>query len=288
MNNILIIGSRGQLGSEVTTYFRNKKKKVIGLDITKPLHKDDIKTDIKKKDFLNSININKIKFIIYLAALNGVKQCDDNPKECIDTNVTSLINFFESIKSKKNKKIFIASSGECEYYDDKTKINNLYGYSKYISEKIGEYYSKRYKLDITFARFSTIYGFKLNAHTDKFIPKIINESISNKTIKINESGLKFNFIHYLDCIDAIIFLLNQKKISNNKLIYKIYNSKFITLEEAAKTIIKFSKSKSNLLINRENLQEKIKLLKLDNNLKWKPKISFNEGIKDLINYYSQF
>ena len=137
-NKILLIGGSGTLGQKIvkSNYFKN-------LD-----YPNKKKLNISKKNNIRKILKNNYNIIINCAALARMKECEKNPKKAKLINITSSLNLVNEIKryNLKNKKMIklIHISTDAVYpsingnYKESSKLKpyNIYGWSKYISEKI--------------------------------------------------------------------------------------------------------------------------------------------------------
>ncbi|WKZ25935.1 MAG: NAD-dependent epimerase/dehydratase family protein [bacterium] len=150
---VLITGVSGEVGyGLVKKLFESKKYNIIAVDIKTPeqdiiknTHKF-IKSDILDFKILESIfKNNDIDTVIHLASILSTGG-EKNPELASDINIMGTLNLFKlatkySIKNKKSIK-FIFPSSIAAHGDPIT----IYGISKQACEKIGVYYSKRYKL----------------------------------------------------------------------------------------------------------------------------------------------
>ena len=157
MSRILIIGSEGQLGSELSTFLKKKKNidDIILSDI-----KDNSSSDLTYKK-LNALNFKdleslvedyKIDDIYHLAAILSAKG-EVEPMLTWDLNMNSLFNVLNLAKNKTIKKVFWPSSISV-FGNNTPKINTnqfsikepntVYGISKLSGERWCEYYNIKY------------------------------------------------------------------------------------------------------------------------------------------------
>lgn len=174
MDNILIIGACGQLGTELTL----KLRELFGVDhvIASDLHgpikmiKDGIfvELDVMDKTKLDEvISRYAITQIYHLAAILSAKG-EQNPKLAWDLNMNSLLNVLEAGRNGVSK-IYWPSSIAVFGPDtpktrtpQKTVMNptTIYGISKLAGERWCEYYHQKYGVDVRSIRYPGLIGYK--------------------------------------------------------------------------------------------------------------------------------
>ena len=169
MSRILIIGSEGQLGSELSRFFNKKmiKDDIVISDIREvsSLDLNYIKLDaLSYTDLKKAVNDYDIKEIYHFAAILSAKG-EKNPMKTWDLNMNSLFNVLELAKNKLVDKVFWPSSISVfgnNSEKDNTQQNSVkdpitvYGISKLSGERWCEYYNRVYDTDIRSIRFPGI------------------------------------------------------------------------------------------------------------------------------------
>ena len=169
MSRILIIGSEGQLGSELSNFLKDKKdtNSIVLSDI-----KENSSSSLKyvQLDALNYSELEKIvkdfkiSEIYHLAAILSAKG-EENPMLTWDLNMNSLFNVLELARNKLVEKIFWPSSisvfgnNSPKVETDQFSIKEpttVYGISKLAGERWCEYYNSKYDTDIRSIRFPGI------------------------------------------------------------------------------------------------------------------------------------
>tara|TARA_B100001175_G_scaffold59988_1_gene48582 strand:- start:861 stop:1790 length:930 start_codon:yes stop_codon:yes gene_type:complete len=173
MENILIIGSGGQLGSELEDYLVSLygREKICSSDIKKNNSSSGnfIVLDALDKDSLyKTIKENNIKIVYHLAAILSAKG-EDNPIKTWNLNMNTLFNILELAKEKILSKVFWPSSiavfGPSSPKNPAPQFSimdptTVYGISKLAGERWCEYYNKTYSTDIRSIRFPGIISYK--------------------------------------------------------------------------------------------------------------------------------
>lgn len=173
MENILIIGSEGQLGSELEDYLVSLygRKKIYSSDIKKNNSNSEnfiVLDALDKDDIYNTIKENNIKIVYHLAAILSAKG-EDNPLKTWNLNMNTLFNILELAKEKLLSKVFWPSSiavfGPSSPKNPAPQFSimdptTVYGISKLAGERWCEYYNKNYSTDIRSIRFPGIISYK--------------------------------------------------------------------------------------------------------------------------------
>ena len=140
-------------------------------------------------------------------------------------------------------------------------------------------------LNYIILRIFNIYG--INKKNDFFNYVYDNIKSSNK-IKIYNSQIKLSWLHIDDLTDAIIKIINSKKITNQ--IINLGGDKSFSNLQTVKKILKIGKLKIKLdKIKNPSKNKKINinspdLKKIKSLINWKPKIKFESGIKKFFNF----
>ena len=301
---ILVTGGAGYIGNVlIRRLILEKKVKKITLldnffykqeqtilDVISEKKLDVIKGDVRNKNFFKNI-IKKHDIIIPLAAIVGAPACDKHKKLAKELNLDQ-IKFICDLKDRNQILILpVTNSGygigkKNKFYDENSPLNpiSLYGRTKVASE--------RYILDsnnFISLRLATVFGISPRMRVDLLVNDFVYKSYKFKKLILFESHFRRNFIHIKDIAEVIIFLLNNfKKTKNN-----IYN---VGLEDANLTkkqlALKIKKKIPKLsIIENEFTKDPDQRNYLVSNKKiyntgWKPKFSIDDGIDELVKYYS--
>lgn len=305
---ILVTGGSGFIGSAITKYLVENKKKVIVFDnnsrgrsrrLSTVKNKINfIKGDIRNKKKLFSIN-HKIDTVIHLAYVNGTKYFYKKPYEILDIAVNGLINILEFCRKKNVKNFYLASSSEV--YQDPFKIPTdekemlkipdihnprySYGGGKIISELYGIHFAKKFLKKFIIFRPHNVYGHDMG--NDHVIPEFIKRfrKIGNKKkFLIYGTGQEErSFIHIDDFISGFDRVFKKGK---NSEIYNIGTTEKIKISKLAYLIakiqnksIKFQKTKILKGSPSKRCPDISKIKKLG----FKQKISLKDGITKLLN-----
>ena len=212
MQNILVTGGLGFIGSNLIELLLLKKYKVLNLDKvsyssnfynTKEYRKDKnykfIKCNLSNKNKLNKIIFkHKPIGIFNLAAETHVDRSIDGPKSFIDSNIIGVFNLLEIFReySKLNKKSKLIHISTDEVYGDilkgrshenfPYKPSSPYAATKAASDHLVSSYVRTYGIPAIVTNCSNNYGPK--QHPEKLIPKLIYNILNNKSLPIYGNG----------------------------------------------------------------------------------------------------
>lgn len=171
--NVLITGSEGFIGKNLSKYLWNRGNKIVPWDNkhNKPL-----------RDFTTTALLG-VDYVIHLAAKAGVRQSINEPDEYWETNVEGSKRLFD-ICYAEGVPVIYASSSNAKYW-----WMSPYATTKKAMEGLA--YPGQIGL-----RFTTVYG--PGSRPNMFITKL-----KNGTLKYVTEGHKRDFIHVEDVCSAI-------------------------------------------------------------------------------------
>lgn len=197
MDKILVIGSSGQIGSELTMELRKifGNSNVVASDI-KQAPEDILESGpfeiidvLDTKKVHENISKYKITQIYHLAAiLSG--NAEKRPIPSWNINMDSLLNILELVKEMNIKKLFWPSSiavfGPATPRENTPQFtimdpNTVYGISKLAGERWIEYFYNKYGVDTRSIRYPGLISFKTEAGggTTDYAVEIFYEAIRN-------------------------------------------------------------------------------------------------------------
>jgi nucleoside-diphosphate-sugar epimerase len=198
MSKILVIGSAGQIGSELVMALRSKfgNENVIASDVRNapedvmssgPFETLDVMDDKKIRDVIAK---HKIETVYLLAAmLSG--SAEKHPMKAWDLNMVGLLNILNLAKEGVIKKVFWPSS-IAVFGPTTPKVNTpqltvmepstVYGISKQAGERWCEYYFIKHGVDVRSVRYPGLISYKTEAGggTTDYAVEIFYEAIKHK------------------------------------------------------------------------------------------------------------
>lgn len=161
-------------------------------------------------------------------------------------------------------------------------IGGFYGYSKFLAEKLFDYYVKQ-GLKLTILRASSIYGYGLSS--EKLIMRFLGKALKGETIDIvppiNES---INLIHAADVVVAMLNALEKSA-------WGVYNIAYIreySVYEIAKACVELAmngevKIEENLKFDNIRTKFSLDIQKAQKAFDFQPQTDLNAGIMKIIN-----
>ncbi len=167
MKKILVVGSSGQIGTELVLELRNRfgTQNVVASDIRKPESLPEgpfEELDIMNAEVLSAVvSKHGINEVYLLAALLSAT-AEKNPEFAWKLNMEGLFNVLNLAKDKVIKKVFWPSS-IAVFGPTTPRVNTpqftvmepstVYGISKLAGERWCEYYAKQYGVDVRSIRY---------------------------------------------------------------------------------------------------------------------------------------
>ena len=323
---ILITGGAGFIGSHVVRNFVKKYTDylIINLDaltyagnlenlkdIEKESHYKFIKADIGNEKEINTVfETFEIDGIIHLAAESHVDRSITDPLIFIRTNVMGTVILLNVAKkywahSSKNKLFYhistdevFGSLGDEGFFTEETPYNpqSPYAASKASSDHFVKSYCNTYKIPVIISHCSNNYG--PNHFPEKLIPLCINNIKNMKPLPIYGNGKNIrDWLFVEDHAQAIdtIFHLGKAGDSYNiggnnewtnidvvRLLCNIIDKKLGRKEGTSESLITFVKDRAG-----HDLRYAIDSSKIQKELGWTTKVSFEKGIEKTVDWYLQ-
>lgn len=173
MKRILVIGSAGQIGSELTLEIRKiwGSENVVASDVcaspssklkeSGPYESLNILDRVRMEEIVDRYNIDGIVNLAAILSATGEK----NPLKAWDVNMNGLINVLECAHQHKMKQVLTPSSiaafgpGTPLFDTPQETVlrpSTMYGITKVAGELLGNYYVQKYGLDVRGLRYPGI------------------------------------------------------------------------------------------------------------------------------------
>jgi GDP-4-dehydro-6-deoxy-D-mannose reductase len=310
---VLITGITGFVGSHLAEFLLEQDLEVYGLMRWRSQtdNIDHIRDKIRliQGDLRDSHSIEKLieevepNFIFHLAAQSFVPMSWRAPADTLETNAVGTIHLLEAIrKSNINPTVQIAGSSE-EYglvYPNELPIKETnplrplspYGVSKVAEDLIGWQYFKSYGLNIVRTRAFNHTGPRRGEYfvTSNFAKQIaeIETGMKKPIIYVGNLKSQRDFTDVRDVVKAYWLALNKCKYGE---IYNICSGKTRTVQSVLDLLLKMVNKKIEVRIDTSRLRPSdVEILqgdcsKFKKETGWKPEISFEKTMKDLLDYW---
>ena len=205
----------------------------------------------------------------------------------------------EALKSAKklNCKKFIGAGSQAEYGKlDIEKISEIspinpvqsYGIAKYAAGKLGLNLAKKLEIDFIWVRIFSVYGPYDKSSTK--IASTMQKLMNNEPTSFTLGEQRWDYLYSSDAGNAF-YLIGEKSIGNN--VYCLGSGEARQLKEYIITIGNIVNPNSKLGIGDiPYFEETVMNLcadvtKLKNDTGWYPTVTFEEGIKNIIEYINR-
>lgn len=327
MKKILITGGAGFIGSHVVRLFVNKypEYEIVNLDkltyagnlenLKDIEHQSNyrfVKGDIVDAHFINNLFASeRFDAVIHLAAESHVDRSITNPMDFIFTNIVGTVNLLNAFKSTwpgedLSKKLFYhistdevyGSLGETGLFTEETSYDprSPYSASKASSDHMVRAYFHTYKVPVIISNCSNNYG--PYHFPEKLIPLAIHNIQNNKQVPVYGKGENIrDWLFVEDHARAIDLIFHKgkpgstynigghnewKNIDVIRLLCKLMDEKTGRKAGESEKLITFVKDRQG-----HDLRYAIDSSKLQNELGWKPSVTFEEGLNLTVDWYLQ-
>ncbi len=311
MQKYLITGGAGFIGSSIAEYlikqghfvrvldnfFSGKEE---NLDFAKNLGKD--KFELIRGDITNPADCDKacqgMDFVLHQAALRSVPKSLDDPLSYNKVNIDGVLFMLQACSKQKVKRFVMASSSSV--YGDTDKFpeseNHLpllispYALSKLTGEYYCRIFSEFFGVETVCLRYFNVFGPK-QALDDEYavvVPKFIHCILNDQQPPIFGTGKQSRDFTYIEnVISANILSATTPGIKHE--VFNVANGKDTTVLELVDAL--------NRIIGK-NIQPKLlpvragdvfrtsaDISKIQKKINYKPLISFDEGLKNTVEYF---
>jgi len=323
MKHVLITGGAGFIGSHVVRkmVLGHPELRILNLDqltyagnlenlrdIEDASNYQFIRGDIVDASFLDSLfKEEQIDTVIHLAAESHVDRSIADPMAFIHTNIVGTVNLLNACRSAWTDfegKLFYHISTDEVYgslgpeglFTEETAYDprSPYSASKASSDHLVRAYYHTYGLPVVLSNCSNNYG--PNQFPEKLIPLAINNILNKKAIPIYGKGENVrDWLYVEDHASAIELIcregatgrtyniggLNEwKNIDLIRLLCRIMDEKLDRAPGSSEGLITFVKDRAG-----HDLRYAIDSSRIQNELDWKPSLTFEKGLSLTVDWY---
>lgn len=309
--NLIVTGGAGFIGSNFVRHMLNTYPDytIINLDLlTYAGNKDSlmdlidnpnhifVEGNITNRNLLNQLITDyKVDGIINFAAESHVDRSILNPEVFVETNIQGTLALLDVARKHNLKKYVQVSTDEVYgslgaegYFTENTPLapNSPYSASKAGADMLVRSYFETYGMDVNITRCSNNYG--PYHFPEKLIPLMITNAMDQKILPIYGDGENIrDWLHVTDHCAAIDLVFHNGKSGE---VYNVGGHNERTNNQIVDLIVErlnISKDLVKYVEDRlgHDRRYAIDPIKLETELGWKPKYTFDTGILETIDWY---
>ena len=242
-------------------------------------------------------------YILHLASISSVGQSWQNPALCFKNNTDIMLNILEAVR-KQNLKTRILSIGSSEEYGEYAsqdmplketyKLNplNPYAVAKVSQEMLCKVYTVL-DVDVVMTRSFNHIGPR---QSDRFVvPSFIKQLVTisqgkQEVMSVGNIEVARDFTDVRDVVAAYYAILHRGKSGEVYNVCSGHTRKLLEIIAVAEQILGI---KANIQVDKTRLRPNDAMFicgsskKINEELGWFPKYSFEQTIKDIVTYWQQ-
>jgi len=319
LKTCLVTGGAGFIGTNFVKYMLNEYGSDIKLIVLDKLTyagnlgnlKDElsqiefVKGDICNRELVEYIfNQYDLDYVINFAAESHVDRSIENPQVFLETNILGTQNLMDVAKTaweiERNKyrdgvKFIQVSTdevygslGPTGYFTEKTPLapNSPYSASKASADVMVRAYHETFNFPMNITRCSNNYG--PYQFPEKLIPLFTTNAMEDKELPLYGDGKNVrDWLHVKDHCRAIDLVMREGRVGevyniggNNEKTNLEITEAILEVLGKPKSLIKFVKDRPG-----HDRRYAIDSSKIQRELGWQPEYTFEEGIKETIQWY---
>ena len=306
MKRILVSGGSGFIGSHLCTRLVNEGNDVICLDNYYTGSKENV------WHLINRPNFELVRHDIinpYWAEIDEIYNlaCPASPihYQCdpIQTTKTAVIGSMNMLGLAKRTHAKIMQASTSEIYGDPAVnpqpesywgsvnpigIRSCYDEGKRCAETLFMDYHRFHGVRIKIIRIFNTYGPRMLAHDGRVVSNFVVQALKNENITIYGDGQQTRSFQYVDdLVEGMIRMMATDDDFTGPI--NIGNPGEFTILQLAEKVIQLSQSKSKIVYKPlpfdDPRQRKPDITLAKQKLNWEPKVSLDEGLLKMIDYF---
>ncbi len=293
----IVTGGAGFIGSHLSERLISLGHNVTIIDNFSVGKKNNIKSIQRKIKIVNqdirnykaiSKHFKNIDNVFHLAALADIVPSIENPSNYFSSNVQGTFNVLKASQENKVKRFLYSASSSCygipKNYptSEKEKISTKYPYAltKRLGEELVLHFAEVYRLNATSLRFFNVYGKRARSSGTygAVFGVFLAQKVAKKPFTIVGNGRqKRDFTHVSDIVSALIKVSEKKNLKNK--IFNVGSGKTVSINRIADLL-----GGEKVFIPKRPGEPETTFAdigRIKKEVKWKPKISIEEGVKEL-------
>jgi len=299
MAKIVVTGGAGFIGSHLVDKLIEKGNKVKVIDNLSTGRKDNLnpEADFYELDISDFEEIKPVfkgvDFVFHLAAIPRVPVSIEDPVKTTKSNILGTVNVFKAAIDGEVKRIVFASSSsvygnqkELPLREDMTPGPiSPYALQKFTGENFAKLFTELYKVPIISLRYFNVYGPRIDFNSDYslVIGKFLKQNSENNPLTIFGDGEQTRAFCYIDdVVEANIKALESKKLKGGEVI-----NVGSEISQTVNYLAELIGGEVQYLPPRPGdiRHTKADISKARELLDWEPKVSFEEGVKKVKEWF---
>ncbi|WP_266079403.1 NAD-dependent epimerase/dehydratase family protein [Haladaptatus caseinilyticus] len=249
--------------------------------------------DIRTEEFRRLVRAISPRRIVHLAALHYIPYCNEHPEEAFDVNVMGSRNLYRAASDVDELESVVFASSAAVYppgdapnrEEDETAPIDIYGQTKLVGEDLLELFASETDVSCAAARLFNVFGdAETNPH---LIPAILDQlRDGDRTLALGNLTPRRDFVHVSDVADALVTLSADFDES-----YRTFNVGTGN-EHSVREVVGYVGGLVGEEIEITQTEQRIRktdrqhlcanISRIHAEIGWEPKLSFVEGLGDLI------
>lgn len=306
MEQVLVTGAAGFLGSHLCERFLDEGYRVIGMDNLITGNLTNIEHLMLNENFVFSnhdvsdfVNVpGKLKYILHFASPASPIDYLKIPIQTLKVGSLGTHNLLGLAKAK-NARIIVASTSEVygdptvhpqpeEYWGNVNPVGprGVYDEAKRFQEAITMAYHNFHGVETRIVRIFNTYGPRMRLNDGRVLPAFIGQALRGESLTVFGDGSQTRSFCYVDdLVEGIYRLL----LSDYTQPMNIGNPDEITIGDFAEEIIKLTNTDQKVIYEdlpvNDPKQRQPDITKAKSILGWEPKIDRSEGLKITYEYF---
>ncbi|MBY3061942.1 GDP-L-fucose synthase [Rhizobium laguerreae] len=300
---IWVAGHRGMVGSALVRRLHSENCTVI----TATRQELDLKRQDEVERFVQTNRPDAI--ILAAAKVGGILANDTFPADFLYDNLIIEANIFEAAhRNGVDRLLFLGSS--CIYPKFAPQpisedalltgplepTNEWYAVAKIAGIKLADAYRKQHGRDYISAMPTNLYGpgDNFDLQSSHVLPALIHKAHLAKVTGASEIAIwgtgkpRREFLHVDDCADALVFLLKSYSDAQHVNVGSGEDIEVIELARLVCRVVGYEGKIAHDLSKPDGTPRKLMSTDKLKNMGWKPRISLEEGIRAVYDWFLQF
>lgn len=302
----VVTGAAGFLGSHLTDYLLKQGHRVIGIDNFVTGSVDNISHLSGNQNF-KFIQQDVTEFLFLHDSVDYVWHFASpaSPIDYLELPIQTLkvgsLGTHKALGLAKNKgaRFLLASTSEIygdplvhpqteDYWGNVNTIGprGCYDESKRFAEALTMAYHREHKMETRIVRIFNTYGPRMRMNDGRVVPAFVGQALEGKPLTVFGKGNQTrSFCYCSDLIEGIFRLM----MSNESLPVNIGNPREMTMVQFAEAVKAATGSRSKIVFKPlpqdDPKQRQPDISKAKRLLKWEPKVSLEDGLRQTIEYF---